>query len=512
MTLRKTYGSNLALLLKGICKVPSALDTHVSGLTIDSREVKKGDAFLAISGNHSKSTDHIKDAIAKGANAIIAEGSINKGQVFEDGLVVELFVDNLKDKIGLIADRFFRSPSSEMSVVGVTGTNGKTSVTSYLASYFSNAGNRVGVIGTLGYGLVSSDAVKLKGTGFTTPNVVEVHRYLAELRDAGAKNVFMEVSSHGLSQHRVDGVKFDGVVFTNLTREHLDYHGTMEEYAACKATLFSKQNLKFAVVNEDDDYGKLFIESTSPGVNVFTYGIKSKSDVSVFDYQLNTDSLSTITAGITTPAGEFYIHSGLIGLFNLSNLLAVMAVAVAKQELKDCEQRIQAIRPVDGRMQMVHIKNKPIIVVDYAHTPDALKNALEAVRAHCKGKLILVFGCGGDRDSGKRKGMAQIAEMLADIVIVTDDNPRGEDASLITDHIFEGFENKNTILLEHDRQLAIELAISKASAHDLVLLAGKGHESWQEVNGEKYHFSDLEVVNKILGLDPSKESNAEALA
>jgi UDP-N-acetylmuramoyl-L-alanyl-D-glutamate--2,6-diaminopimelate ligase len=511
MTLRKTYSSNLAFLLKGICSVPSALNTHVSGLAIDSREVKKGDLFLAISGSHSTSTDHIKEAISKGANAVVAEGSVNKGKAFEDESVVELFVDNLKEKVGFIADRFFRSPSFDLSVVGVTGTNGKTSVTNYLASYFSNGGEVSGVIGSLGYGLVRGDDVQLKETGFTTPNVVEVHRCLAELRDAGAKNVFMEVSSHGLSQGRVDGVKFEGAVFTNLTREHLDYHGSMEDYASSKIKLFKRDELKFAVVNEDDDYSNLFVGAIPSGVNVFTYGVKSKSDISVLDFQLRADSLSTITADISTPAGEFNIHSGLIGSFNLSNLLAVMSVAVAKQELKNCEQRIQAIKSVNGRMQLVHIKNKPIVIIDYAHTPDALENALEAVKAHCKGKVTLVFGCGGDRDTGKRRDMAKIAENLADNIIVTDDNPRSEAASLITDHIFEGFVNQKAARLVHDRQSAIELAISTSTKNDLILIAGKGHETWQEINGQKFHFSDIEVVQKILGIHISHENYGEVL-
>ena len=511
MGLRKSYGSNLASLLKGVCNVPSALDTHVSGLAIDSREVKKGDVFLAISGNHSKSTDHIKEAIERGANAVVAEGSSNKGKVFEDGLVVELFVDNLKEQLGLIADRFFRSPSSELSVIGVTGTNGKTSVANYLASYFSNENKLAGVIGTLGYGLVTNNSSHLKETGFTTPNIVEVHKCLAELRDAGAKNVFMEVSSHGLNQGRVDGVRFEGAIFTNLTREHLDYHGSMKEYAASKSKLFSAEGLKFAVINEDDDHAREFIEATSAGVNIFTYGIKSKSDISVLDYQLNANSLSTITAEITTPAGEFNIHSGLIGLFNLSNLLAVISVAIAKQELKDCEQRIQAIKSVNGRMQMVHIKDKPIVVVDFAHTPDALDNALKAVRSHCKEKLILVFGCGGNRDVGKRKEMAQIAEKLADTIIVTDDNPRNEAADVITDQIFEGFEDKSAVSLEHDREGAIQLAISQAGSQDLVLVAGKGHETWQEIKGKKYYFSDLDVVRQALGLEVSRDNGREVL-
>jgi UDP-N-acetylmuramoyl-L-alanyl-D-glutamate--2,6-diaminopimelate ligase len=425
--------------------------------------------------------------------------------------VVELFVDNLKEKVGLIADRFFRSPSSELSVVGVTGTNGKTSVTNYLASYFSNGGEISGVIGTLGYGIVQEAHSQLKETGFTTPNAVDVHRCLAELRDLGAKNIFMEVSSHGLSQGRVDGVKFEGAVFTNLTREHLDYHGTMDNYAASKFKLFSRSGLKFAVINEDDDYSSKLIKATSPDVKVFTYGLSSKSDIAVLNFQLNANDESTITAQISTPAGGFTIHSGLIGLFNLSNLLAVLGVAVAKQELKNCEQRIHVIKAVAGRMQLVHAKGQPVVIVDYAHTPDALKNVLEAARPHCKGKVILVFGCGGDRDVGKRKEMAAIAEKLADAVIVTDDNPRNEDATIISEHIFEGFDNKAAVHIEHDRKKAIVCAISNSTDQDLVLIAGKGHETWQEIKGKKYHFSDLEEVKKVFGLDISQDNKKEAV-
>lgn len=511
MTLRKTYSSSLALLLKGICDVPSALDTHISGLAIDSREVKKGDVFLAISGSHSNSTDHIKEAIDKGANAIVAEGSVNKGRVFEDGLVVELFVDGLKDKVGLIADRFFRSPSTDISVIGVTGTNGKTSVTHYLASYFSNENETSGVIGTLGYGLFSKGDSELRETGFTTPNVVQVHQCLAELRDAGAKSVFMEVSSHGLSQQRVDGVKFEGAVFTNLTHEHLDYHGSMENYAASKAKLFSKSCLKFAVINEDDEYSGQFIKSVPAGTNIFTYGVKSNADIAVLDYQLRPGSLLALAAEISTPAGNFNIHSSLVGLFNLSNLLAVLSVAVAKQALKSCEQRIQSIQPVNGRMQMLRAKDKPLVVIDFAHTPDALKNAISASKSHCEGNVIVVFGCGGNRDVEKRNVMARIAEDLADKVIVTDDNPRNEAADIITDQIFEGFKNKNAVVLEHDRESAIKLGISQAKPQDLVLIAGKGHETWQEIKGKKYHFSDLEVAKRALGIDESSVIDREAL-
>ena len=505
MAIRTTYSDGLARLLKGICRVPSAMDTMVSGLAIDSREVKKGDLFLALSGSRSNATDHIKEAIDRGANAVVAEGNLNSGKVFEDGLAVELFVDNLKEKVGLIADRFYRSPSKEMSVIGVTGTNGKTSVTHYLAQYFGTDKQLAGVIGTLGYGIVGSSFKGLKETGFTTPNAVALHRSLAELRDAGVSHVFMEVSSHGLSQGRVDGVRFEGAVFTNLTREHLDYHGSMDAYAESKCRLFKFPDLKFAVVNNDDAYAGRVISSVSSGVNVFSYGIKTPADISVQSYQLVVDSASTINAEIKTPSGEYSIYSSLIGLFNLSNLLAVVAVAQAKQALKNCEQRIQTLQPVKGRMQLVHVKNKPAVVVDYAHTPDALENALNALKPHCRERLVLVFGCGGDRDPGKRPEMAKVAERLADVIIVTDDNPRYENPETITNHILAGFSDTSNVRIEHDRKAAIRYAIEHAGVADLVLIAGKGHEEWQEKQGAKTHFSDIEQVELMLGIQTSPQ-------
>ncbi len=500
MTLRSSYSDSLARLLKGICKVPAALDTQIYGLALDSRQVKKGDLFLALSGSRSAATDHINEAVSRGANAVIAEGNLNQGKAFEDGFAVELFVDNLREKIGLIADRFFRSPSLDVSVIGVTGTNGKTSVTNYLANYFSYQGQSSGIIGTLGYGVVSQDKITLQETGFTTPNVVEVHRCLAELRDAGVKNVFMEVSSHGLSQNRVDGVRFEGAVFTNLSREHLDYHGTMQAYAESKMKLFVVEGLKFAVINRDDDYADSFLKIIPPTVNVLTYGLSERAQIYAPEYQLHTEGSETIQATVNTPSGVINLQSGLIGIFNLSNLLAVVAVAEAKQALTECEKRISKLRSVSGRMQVFKAKGRPSVVVDYAHTPDALEKALNALKPHCEGKIVLVFGCGGDRDPGKRPQMAEIAERLADLLIVTDDNPRNEDPEKITREIVSGFSAGTVVTLEHDRRKAIRMAIDMAGQNDLVLIAGKGHETWQEIKGVKKYFSDIEQVKEMLGL------------
>lgn len=490
-----SYTTDLVHLLSGICVVPSALNTAIHGIQVDSRKVKKGDLFLALSGSHSASTDHIVEAVTRGANAVVAEGSLFKGRVFEDGDAVELFVDNLKQKVGEIADRFFQSPSKDVDVIGVTGTNGKTSVTSYLASYFALNGTKSGFIGTLGYGLAGE---KIYSTDNTTPNVVDVHRYLAELRDLEVQTVVMEVSSHGMLQGRTDSVHFVGAVFTNLTREHLDYHGTMESYAEAKSLLFMCKGLRFAVINNDDPYAETMVRGILDHVNVIRYGITSMTDqspnyassITVRSYKLEAG----IYAEINTPKGPVVIKSRLIGRFNLSNLLAVIGVAVASGHKIENLNAIKNIDSVVGRMEVVKVKNQALVVVDYAHTPDALENALKALKPHCTGLIYLVFGCGGDRDIGKRAEMAAISETLADHIIVTDDNPRNEDSEKITNDILTGFKSLTKVSVIHSRAEAILKAMTQASSNDVILIAGKGHETWQEIKGERVFFSDMNEV------------------
>jgi len=491
----RTYTTDLVHLLAGICLVPSALNTVIHGIQVDSRKVKKGDLFLALSGCHTASTDHIVEAIERGANAVVGEGKLFKGRVFEDGDAVELFVDDLKLQAGKIADRFFQSPSKDLSVIGVTGTNGKTSVTSYLAQYFSLNNIKSGFIGTLGYGL--SDE-KIYSTDHTTPSVVDVHRYLAELRDQQVKLVAIEVSSHGLSQGRVDGVVFEGAVFTNLSREHLDYHGTMKSYAEAKRALFRSDGLRFAVVNNDDPYAKDMLVDAPKGLNLIGYGIESLSNIKAESCQFGSGISGGLNADVKTPLGHLSFESDLIGRFNLSNLLAVIGVAVAKGHTMGCLKEIQNVVSVVGRMEQVKVKNQARVVVDYAHTPDALKNALEALRVHCTGRMFVVFGCGGDRDAGKRPEMAVIAENIADKIVVTDDNPRFEDPKEIIDDILAGFKSLNKVTVIHERADAIAYALNDADKHDLILIAGKGHETWQEVKGERIVFSDMKEVKRCI--------------
>ena len=500
MTSLKSYRNDLVTLLNGICQVPAALNASISGLSIDSRQVQKGDLFLALSGCHSSSTDHIVEAIERGANAIVAEGKLFNGRVFEDGSAVELFVDDLKHKAGVIADRFFGSPSAGISVIGVTGTNGKTSVASYLAQYLDLSGISSGLIGTLGYGLVSSGKITLSETTHTTPNVVDVHRYLAELRSQGLECVVMEVSSHGLTQGRVDGVRFDGAIFTNLSRDHLDYHGSMQAYASAKKMLFQTEGLRFAVINQDDPYAEEMKSGLAADVKLYTYGIDADADVKVSNYQLSSDRGLSLSAQIISPLGEFSIESGLMGRFNLSNLLAVISVAIAKRKTSHCAERVSQLTAVDGRMEVLRSKGQPTVVVDYAHTPDALKNVLETLKPHCKGHLRLVFGCGGDRDIGKRAEMAKIAEILADDILITDDNPRDEDPSNITNEILTGFSASSGIRVVHDRKQAIASMFKSSKENDIVLIAGKGHETWQEVKGKRTFFSDTQEVRRNMGM------------
>lgn len=490
--MKKNYATSLVDLLRGYCDIPAALNTHLSGIAIDSRKVKKGDLFISTATNKGEIEGHICEALQHGANAILRDGSERCG-VHEDGNAVEVSMGGLSSCLGEIVSKFYREPSQDLSVIGVTGTNGKTSVANYLASYLSTSEQKCGVMGTLGFGLVGEDIVE---TGYTTPDIVEVHKNLALMRDAGAKVIVMEVSSHGLCQGRVDAVSFFGAVFTNLTREHLDYHGSMDDYAKAKQSLFKSKGLRFAVLNRDDEYFSAFKAAIASDVDIRTYGVKNHSaDISVLTKKY---SASGIRALIKAPIGQVNLDSALLGEFNLCNLLAVIATATAMNDLSELESRIARIQAVPGRMEVVKRPLKPSVVIDYAHTPDALENVLKSLRPLCDGNLKVVFGCGGDRDQGKRPIMAKITAALADEIIVTDDNPRGEPSDAIISDIMAGFEDDSKVDVIKDRRLAIGRALEGAKESDLILVAGKGHEAWQEVKGSRHYFSDIETVRELM--------------
>ena len=479
-------------LLRGIT-TPSSGDIVVSGLTQDSHAVHAGDAFVALAGAKHHGIEFASQAAERGAATILAEPPIPDSRF----PIPVTRIDNLRTHLGAIAARFFGDPSASMTVIGVTGTSGKTSTVQMLAQALAHLGKRAATIGTLGAGLHGA----LHAGERTTPDVIRVHGLLAEFREAGATDVAMEVSSHALDQHRVDGLHFDVAVFTNLTRDHLDYHGTMEAYGAAKARLFAWPDLRAAVINVDDGFGRDLATRVPAGVRVVRCGLASDdADIRASDVHTHSDG---IDFELATPWGAAAVQSRLLGRFNVANLLAVAGVLGALDVPFDrIVDALQSLEPVAGRMNRLGGGSSPLVVVDYSHKPDPLEQVLATLRAHCEGKLICVFGCGGERDAGKRPVMGAIAERLADLVIVTDDNPRGEDGDAIVAQIVAGMRAPERATVERDRARAIDMAIAQAQAGDVVLIAGKGHETYQEVAGAKRPFDDLRVARAALEARP----------
>ncbi|MET4678325.1 MULTISPECIES: UDP-N-acetylmuramoyl-L-alanyl-D-glutamate--2,6-diaminopimelate ligase [unclassified Luteibacter] len=481
-------------LLRDIADAPGAGDIVVSGLSLDSREVTAGQAFVALRGGKGHGIDFAATAVAQGAAVVLAEPPF---AAVEPGVPV-IAIDGLREKAGALAARFHGDPSAALDVVGVTGTNGKTSTVQLIAQALAFLGRKPATIGTLGAGLHGAIAEGER----TTPDAISMQARLAEFRDAGATHVAMEVSSHALEQGRVNAVAFDIAVFTNLTRDHLDYHGTMEAYGAAKARLFAFPGLAAAVVNIDDPFGAKLAKGLPEGV--VRLRTSMATDSTAKDAEVRADIVVTSAKGLSfnldTPWGMRTVRSGLLGRFNVANLLAVAAVLGALGEpFERIHAALESLQPVNGRMSRLGGDGrKPLVVVDYSHTPDALKQALLALRSHTKGKLICVFGAGGDRDQGKRPLMAAIAERLADVVIVTDDNPRTEDGDAIVAQIVAGFAHPDTAMVERDRAQAIALALADAKADDVVLIAGKGHETYQEGPDGKRPFDDFAVAREAM--------------
>jgi len=498
-------------LLYGIA-APAHGDIMVSGLTQDSHALRAGDAFVALAGAKHHGIEFAPQAVGRGASAVIAETRAADPHATLGGAPV-VWIDDLRLRLGEIAAHFFGDPSAAMTVVGVTGTSGKTSTVQLLAQAFTQLGKRAATIGTLGAGMHGA----IHAGERTTPDVIRVHGLMAEFRDAGATDVAMEVSSHALDQHRVDGIHFDVAVFTNLTRDHLDYHGTMEAYGAAKAKLFAWPNLRAAVINVDDAFGQALAigfqrNQRHPGHGLAGSQIHGRKKllrcgIDTADADIRAGDVRTHSDGIdfrlVTPWGEAPVHSALLGRFNVANLLAVAGVLGALDvPFAQIRAALEALQPINGRMNRLGGGALPLVVVDYSHKPDALEQVLAALRAHCNGILVCVFGCGGDRDVGKRPIMGAIAERMADVVIVTDDNPRGEDGDAIVAQIVAGMRAPERATVERDRARAIDIAIAQARAGDAVLIAGKGHETYQEIGGAKHPFDDLQVARATLEARP----------
>ncbi|HEU0276943.1 MAG TPA: UDP-N-acetylmuramoyl-L-alanyl-D-glutamate--2,6-diaminopimelate ligase [Rhodanobacteraceae bacterium] len=494
----------LDALLAGIAR-PARGDRRVSGLTLDSHSVRPGDAFVALAGMQHHGIEFAPAAVRAGAVAVIAEAAAAqdraalpaRGKVSEEGTTDAIWIDQLRQHLGAIAARFYGDPSAAMTVVGVTGTSGKTSTVQLLAQAFTQLGHRSATIGTLGAGLDGA----LHAGARTTPDVIQVHGFMAGFRAEGATHVAMEVSSHALDQRRVDGVHFDIAVFTNLTRDHLDYHKTMEAYGAAKAKLFAWPGLAAAVIDVDDAFGRKLTGRVTRGARVIRYGVRSGDvDVRATDIATHTDGTDFT---LITPWGDARVASRLLGRFNVANLLAVAGVLGALDvPFAKIHAALATLQPVAGRMNRLGGGALPLIVVDYSHKPDPLEQVLTTLREHCAGRLTCVFGCGGERDAGKRPLMGAIAERLADRVVVTDDNPRGEDGDAIVAQILAGMHAPGHARVERDRARAIAGALAEAHAGDVVLIAGKGHETYQEIAGHKRPFNDLDVARAALEARP----------
>lgn len=471
-----------------------SIKSAIKSITSDSRQVQLGSLFMAYPGENSDGRAYITEAIKNGAAAILWDP---KDFSWRPNWKVENTpIENLRQQAGRIADQFYGAPSDQLWMIGVTGTNGKTSITHWLSQCFNHLKRKTAVIGTLGNGFAghNNEPSQLIPTQNTTPDAIVIQSMLAQYLQLQTEIVAMEVSSHGLDQGRVNGVHFDVAVLSNLTRDHLDYHGNHENYAAAKRRLFVSGHLKVAVLNTDDAFGKsIEKELTRAGVSVMSYGVGG-GDVRASKIHFDHGSFSFL---VTTPQGQAEVKANLLGRFNVYNVLAVLAtLLVSKVSLAEAVEAISHIESVSGRMQQQGGDRVPLVVVDYAHTPDALENVLKALKAQTKAKLICVFGCGGDRDVGKRALMGKVASDVADAVVVTSDNPRFEHPDKIIQDILEGMHGKYAV--EEDRSKAIAIAIANAKPEDTILVAGKGHEDYQDIKGVKHPFCDMEQVKLAL--------------
>ncbi|KZN68442.1 hypothetical protein N478_14860 [Pseudoalteromonas luteoviolacea S4060-1] len=464
---------------------------EVQDLRLDSREVCHGDCFVAISGHQLDGLRFIASAIEKGAVCVLVDASAD----VTDFSVEVIKVPSLKSKLASIAADFYQYPSRHLNVVGVTGTNGKSTTTAMIANLATICGKDSAVIGTLGFG----SPKKLTPLNNTTPSAIDLQRIFSELLNQH-QQVAMEVSSHGIVQGRTEQIDFDVAVFTNLSRDHLDYHGDMQSYAGAKKRLFTECGARHKVLNLDDSYARQWLTELPPS-DCVVYGEQPESHH--FENYVFFDKVVCHQHGLSfqlnTSWGEVTVSTPLFGLFNLYNLCAAFAsLLVQGYCLDQLQAAVKKIEPVDGRMQAFKNDGKPTCIVDYAHTPEALELALQALQMHVPGKVTCVFGCGGDRDAGKRPMMAKAAELYSDKIIITSDNPRSEDPLTIINDIKAGLSNPEYAVVQPDRAMAIRFAIEHADAESVVLIAGKGHEDYQIIGNQKLSFCDRSLVKAIL--------------
>lgn len=476
----------LSNLLAFSSTIRSEDDCEIKELTSDSREVSHGSLFVALSGQKTNGEKYIDEAIARGAKAILVEASERPASKN----VPIIRVPNLNAMLPDLAERFYGVKASGIALIGVTGTNGKTSCTHFLSAIYQQLGIKCGILGTLGWGFLG----KLNEAKLTTPGLLTLYRQIHQLHKEGATHIAMEVSSHAIHQSRIAGLPFKIGAYTNLTQDHLDYHGTMENYAAAKYQFLAQSLTNKLAINQEDNYGKLWIENLKSRHPTIGFATKPLDGAALYasDVQLLPDGMK---ATINTTDDEAEIILPLLGLFNLSNALAVIATLLLDgYRLSDFIHFFNELKGVPGRLQLLGGGDHPLIAIDYAHTPDALEKVLLALRAHTTNRLICVFGCGGDRDKTKRPMMGKIAAKLADFVILTNDNPRSEDPLTIIDEIKSGMPITQTIDIIPDRSKAIQNSIQYARKGDVILIAGKGAERFQHIGNESFPFQDEEVV------------------
>ena len=462
----------------------------VGDLQSDSRKVVPGDVFVAVRGQIQDGRKYIDQSVEKGAVAVIYENS--DGFRYEKDGIVSIGVSDLEQKLPAIASVFYGEPSRKIGLIGITGTNGKSSTAYYIAQFFGYLGIKCGIVGTVGNGFVGD----LRTSVNTTPGPVEIQRELMRQIDSGAEYVAMEVSSHGIAQGRINGLTFSSTVFTNISRDHLDFHKTFDAYFNVKKGFILANNGKSAVINSDDPVVFNGLISEINQDTLITVGKTGKFRITDIKAEKKGTSFR-----LKTEHGENTVVVPLIGAFNVYN--AVEAYVAVCASLKISDDRLigafSSLIPLKGRMEMFHAESHPLCLVDYAHTPDGVEKALAGAREHTAGRLICVVGCGGDRDTGKRPMMATAASALSDYLILTDDNPRTEDPEVIIRDMLKGNINCGYEII-HDRESAIRKAVSLATPSDTVIVAGKGHEDYQIIGTEKRHFSDQEVLRNILGI------------
>lgn len=497
----ESHHITLQSLFAGLADVSHLPALSVSGLSLDSRTIKEGELFLACAGTVQHGMYFIDQAIERGAVAVALEPTAESEAIDPNGYSVPVFwVEGLHRVASEVAGRFYAHPSHEMSLVGITGTNGKTSVSHFIAQAIAED-KRCGVVGTLGSGLYG----ELVSTGHTTPDAVTLQAELARMQEAGASHVAMEVSSHALDQGRVSGVRFAVAVYTNLSHEHLDYHGDMLSYAGAKRQLLEMPELKAAVINADDETGRGWLSQLPAGVEAISYALQGSEGEAVSPTLLGSELCldgEGLHMWVRSPWGEGELKSNLLGRFNASNLLAALGALVALgYDFGEALVRLSRVSTVPGRMERFYAEGKPLVVVDFAHTPDALSHVLQALREHTRRRLWCIFGCGGERDREKRPKMGQIAEALADSVVITDDNPRRENPFNIIEDIICGIENPDSVYVNRDRAQAIAHAIGLSREGDVILVAGKGHETEQQIGEQRIPYSDRDEVASLLGLE-----------